>query len=402
MNVLMFGWEFPPHNSGGLGTACHGLTRAMARKQDLHVKFVLPRHLDYSDDWIDFVFAGNGTISEKIFTSPITPYMTPTEYIKFLKTGKIDHFSPTLIDEVYRYATFGRDIAEKTEHDVIHAHEWLSYLAGVEARKAQKKPFIAHVHSTEYDRSGGNVNPEVHAIEEEGLRKADKIIAVSQYTKNIITHKYKVKDEKIEVVHNGVHQPGEQHFNDVTDNEILRLKKLGYSIVLYAGRLTLHKGPDYFLQAAKLVTKFNPKTIFVIAGSGDMEYKLVEMTAQLGLSKNVIFTGWLRGQELSRMFASADVYVLPSVSEPFGIAPLEAITYGTPVIVSRQSGVSEALFNALKVDFWDIEELASLILSVTKFSSLKQELTENSMKEVSKFTWDAAAQHCLHVYNSVL
>lgn len=401
MDVLMFGWEFPPHNSGGLGTACHGLTRAMVN-QNIHVKFVLPREMDYTDTWLDIVFAGRrGKISKKYVRSLLTPYMTPSMYLRQKLLKGDDPFSKTLIDEVYRYAALAGDIAEETKHDVIHAHEWLAYMAGIEARKAGKKPYVAHVHSTEYDRSGGHVNPQVHEIEEKGLKDADRIIAVSQYTKDIVARSYGIKPEKIDVVHNGVHQPGDAGYEDVADDEVLRLKALGYKIVLYAGRLTLHKGPDYFLRAARRVLEYHPKTVFVIVGSGDMEFQLIEMVANLNMSDNVIFTGWLRGKELARMFRSADLYVLPSVSEPFGIAPLEAITYGTPVIVSRQSGVSEALKHALKVDFWDVDDMAHKIISILEHDSLQAELLENSSVEVRKFSWDEAARQCVEVYGRV-
>ena len=403
VRVLMFGWEFPPFNSGGLGTACHGLTRALV-DGSVDVKFVLPRELPYTDDWVDFVFAGSGKVQRKYIQSIISPYMTPAMYVKWRleHSGEPDPFTESLIGEVYRYASLAGKIAEETEHDIVHAHEWLAYMAGIEARKTAKKPYIAHVHSTEYDRSGGHVNPQVHAIEEEGLKSADRIIAVSQYTKDIVMNQYKIKSHKIDVVHNGVHQPGDPDHVHITDDKILALKKLGYKIVLYAGRLTLHKGPDYFVKAAKCVLEYQPKTLFVIAGAGDMEYRLVDMVSQLNMSDNVIFTGWLRGDELAQMFHSADVYVLPSVSEPFGIAPLEAISYGTPVIVSRQSGVSEALNHALKVDFWNVDEMAHKIVSVLEHDALHDELQLNGSREIKKFNWNAAADHCINIYNSLL
>ena len=401
MRVLMFGWEFPPHNSGGLGTACHGLTRALV-DMDISVKFVLPKELHYSDNWIDFIFAGKGSIQRKVVGSPLAPYMTPTMYLQWkMQAGKGVSFASSLVEEVYRYAELAGNIAQETPHDVIHAHEWLSFYAGIEARKAAGRPYIAHVHATEYDRSGGNMNPEVCAIEEEGLRKADHVIAVSQYTKNIVMDQYNIQSHKIDVVHNGVHQPGDDGYLDVENDRVLGLKKLGYKIVLYVGRLTLQKGPDYFVKAARRVLDYYPKTIFVIAGSGDMEYSLVEMSANLHMSQNMLFTGWIRGRDLARMYRAADVYVLPSVSEPFGITPLEAITYGTPVIVSRQSGISEGLYHALKVDFWDIDDIASKIISVLQHDALRDELQSNAMHEVEKFSWHAAAQKCVDVYRKV-
>jgi len=403
VRVLMFGWEFPPFNSGGLGTACHGLTRALI-DASVDVKFVLPHELPYTDDWIDFVFAGQGTVQKKYVQSLLSPYMTPSMYVKWrMEHGSnADPFTDSLIDEVYRYSSLAGKIAEETDHNVIHAHEWLAYLAGIEARKIGGKPYVAHVHSTEYDRSGGHVNQQVHAIEEEGLKSADHIIAVSQYTKDIVMDQYNIKSHKIDVVHNGVHQTGDSDHVVITDEKVMALKKLGYKIVLYAGRLTLHKGPDYFVKAAKRVLEYAPKTLFVIAGSGDMEYRLVEMVTQLGMSENFIFTGWLRGDQLAHVFHSADVYVLPSVSEPFGIAPLEAISYGTPVIVSRQSGVSEALHHALKVDFWDIDDMAHKILSVIGHESLYDELQLNGKEEVKKFNWQTAAQRCVTIYESLI
>lgn len=401
MDVLMFGWEFPPHNSGGLGTACHGLTRAMV-SNGVHVKFVLPRKVVLSDDWMEFHFADQGKMDVRLVRSLLSPYLTPTEYLRKKMLAGEGGFSMDLMGEVLRYARLAGQVADDVAHEIIHVHDWMTYMAGIEARKHSSKPLIMHVHSTEYDRSGGSVNPAVHEVEHHSFKKADHLIAVSQYTKDILTRKYGVKPSRVDVVHNGVHQPGDEKYHDMQPNNIIELKKMGYKIVLYTGRFTMHKGLDYLLKAMKMVVKYHPKTVLVLVGSGEKEYELIEMTANLGLSDHVIFAGWLRDRQLAQMYHSADVYVQPSVSEPFGISPLEALTYNTPVIVSKQSGVAEGLSNALKVDFWDVEDLAEKIIGVLGYDSLHETLAEEGTLEVSKFSWEAAAQRCLSVYNKLL
>lgn len=392
IKVLMFGWEFPPHNSGGLGTACHGLCKSLV-SENVDLTFVLPRHIDIDDDWLHVLFAGVQNIRVKAVNSLLTPYVTASEYAQRRLFYRGGIYAEDLFSEVIRYADLVENIVNETNYDVIHAHEWLSFMAGIRAKELTGKPLILHVHSTEFDRSGGHVNQEVFDIEKEAFGKADKILAVSNYTKNIIVEQYGVNPDMIDVVYNGVEVP---HYierpHDYPEPRILHLKKHGYKIVLYVGRFSMHKGPDYFIKAAKKVLNYRDDIIFVMAGSGEMEHELIEMVADLGISDHVLFAGYLRGEDLDAMYSSADLYVLPSVSEPFGIAPLESLIRSTPVIISKQSGVSETVSHALKVDFWDIDEMTNKIISALDHPEMLSELTENGKQQALLLNWKAAAK----------
>jgi glycogen(starch) synthase len=400
MRILMFGWEFPPYNSGGLGVACFGLTRALA-EFDLQITFVLPRRVSVSAPFLKMVFADN-KVKMLPVDAMLSPYMTQVEYkyARFLDGSPI--YGSSLFEEVLRYASMASDVAKNEEFDVIHAHDWLSFLAGVEAKKVSGKPLIVHVHATEFDRSGEHVNQAIYNIEKEGMEQANKIIAVSQFTKDIIVSRYGISPDKIEVVWNGIDQadyydqPSEQY------NNIMRFKELGFKIVLFVGRITMQKGPDYFLDAAKKVLECEPNTVFIIAGSGDMENQIMMQAASLGISDKVLFPGFLRGAELNKVYKAADLFVLPSVSEPFGIVPLESVINGTPVLISKQSGVSECLTHSLQVDFWDTDEMANQIVSVLYHTSLKECLRDNSQKEIKKLTWHEAAKKCAKIYHNVV
>jgi len=396
----MFGWEFPPHNSGGLGTACYGLTKALTKKR-ADIIFVLPKKLEGVDE--SFLRITSPELPYKrtyTFDSPLGPYLTPKGYKCssdiFQEWGRF--YGSDLFEEVFRYAAFGKFVAEKEDFDVIHAHDWLSFGAGVSAKRKTGKPLVAHVHATEFDRGGGNsIDERVYRIEKKGMEEADKVVAVSEFTKNIIVNNYGIPREKVEVVYNGVEaSPGEDSSIDVH-----KLKEAGKKIVLFVGRLTLQKGPDHLISCAKRVCDHSDDIFFVISGSGDMEKKLMEKVAAMGISDRVIFTGFLRGEKLKRMYKMADLFVMPSVSEPFGITPLESLINGTPVLVSRQSGVSEVVTHALKVDFWDTEEMANKIISALSYESLCSCLRENGKKEVGKITWDKAAEKCLKIYEKI-
>jgi glycogen synthase len=402
----MFGWEFPPHNSGGLGTACFGLTRALSN-EDIHIKFVLPRKMDVDASFVnELLFADDTT---KIKITPVnvmlTPYMSSTDYhyAKFLDGSPI--YGQTLFEEVMRYAAVGGKIAEEGDFDIIHAHDWLAMGAGLAAKKVSGKPLIVHVHATEFDRSGDNINQTIYQLEKEGMEGADQIIAVSNFTKQIIIEKYGIPADKIEVVWNGIDAEDYPHRFDAQtaeENPIINFKNQGYKIVLFVGRLTMQKGPDYFLEAAKKVLGCTDKVMFVIAGSGDMERQIMQQAASLGISNHILFPGFLRGDELNKVYKAADLFVLSSVSEPFGITPLESVINGTPVLISKQSGVSEALPNALKVDFWDTWEMANQMYSALEHASLADCLAVNSAEDVKKLTWKSAAQKCLHIYHKLM
>ncbi len=394
----MFGWEFPPHNSGGLGVACFGLTKALSKKGS-DILFVLPKKLDnINSDYITVINPGTTYSKSYVFNSPITPYVTEKKYRSFFFNDSPKCYGNTLYEEVMRYAEFGESIAEKEKFDVIHAHDWLSFGAGIRAKIKSGKPLIAHVHATEYDRGGGcGVNPLVYKLEKEGMEMADRVIAVSNFTKNIIVEKYGINPNKVDVVHNGI------EFNDdfaVSDN-IHRLKSADKKIVLFVGRLTLQKGPDYLVKVAKKVCEHSDDIYFVISGSGDMEYQLIEDVARLGISDRVFFTGFLRGERLRKVYKMSDLFVMPSVSEPFGITPLESLINGTPVMISKQSGVSEVISNVLKVDFWDVNEMANKILTTLNHKPLLETLSHYGKNEVRGVTWDKAADKCIDIYNNI-
>ncbi|MBU0723187.1 glycosyltransferase family 4 protein [Patescibacteria group bacterium] len=402
--VLMFGWEFPPHSSGGLGTACLGLTRALAN-EEVEVIFVLPKKINLNANHVKFIFAENGENKLKVqfraIDSVLQPYLTSNGYIKELdQVTKKTIYGATLIDEVNRYGHQARIIAMNEEFDVIHAHDWLSFCAGVEAKKISGKPLILHFHATEFDRSGGQgANSEVFALEQEAIKYADSIIAVSNFTKNLLVEKYYISPERIEVIHNAIEEPDEMNLPATLEE----IKATGTKIVLYLGRITIQKGPDYFIQTAKRVLDiYDGKVLFVVVGSGDMHKQMIDQVAALGISDKVIFTGMLLGEAVTKMFRAADLFVMPSVSEPFGLVPLEAALQNTPSIISKQSGISEVTSHMLKVDFWDIDEMANQIISVLTYGSLQQTLTENAKKEAKKLTWNTPAKKCVALYNKII
>lgn len=394
MKVLMFGWELPPFNSGGLGVACYGLSKALSKDND--ILFVLPRKADVDADFLNMLYA-NGNVKITTIDSPLRPYITSEQYDRYKKD--ISLYGVNLFTEVERYAKEARKIAKKEDFDIIHAHDWLSFQAGTAAKEVSGKPLIVQLHSTEYDRCGGqNLNQHVYDIEKQGMKKADKIITVSNRTKDIVVKNYDIKPEKISVVYNRINA---DEYKD-TDNRIFKIKKDGKKIVLFAGRITMQKGPEYFLKVAKRILSFDKNVLFIIAGSGDMEHKIMNDAAVMGISDKVLFTGFLRGSQLQYIYKMADIFIMPSVSEPFGIVALESILNGTPVIVSKQSGVSEIVKNALKVDFWDIDEMTNKILSVLHFPSLHKTLKENLEKETALFSWDFAARECVGIYRNLL
>ncbi|MEI8104135.1 MAG: glycosyltransferase family 4 protein [Candidatus Moraniibacteriota bacterium] len=406
--ILMFGWEFPPIYSGGLGIACRGLTRALT-DIGADVTFVVPSHIvGAQSDWMQILRADESffqsSIDFKVFPSLLTPYVTETSYLsQWLRSPEQRVYGQTLADEVLRYASYAGDIARHTEFDVIHAHDWLTYLAGLEAKRVSGKPLVVHVHSTEFDRTGGNgANEFVSAIERQGLQEADAVIAISEYTKNIIIQQYDINPDKIVVVHNGIEEQPHQSGGESDVLETLRqYKAQGKLLVLSLGRLTLQKGIDYFLRMAKRVSEYVPNAIFLVVGSGDMEHKLISQAAELGIADKVIFTGFFRGKQIEDAYKMADLFVVPSVSEPFGLTVLESMQHGTPVIVSKQSGVSEIAFNALKVDFWDTEEMANKAIAILKYGTLHGQLSDMSREETKHHSWERAAHKCLALFRKL-
>ncbi|RMD45620.1 glycosyltransferase family 1 protein [Candidatus Pacearchaeota archaeon] len=397
MRVLMFGWEFPPYNSGGLGTACEGLTRGLSHS-NVDVVFVLPKKVDLDVDYIKVIF-GDCESNHYVVNSLLEAYSTLNSYEGRLffndeKGRKI--YGRNLLEEVERYAEIAREIAKKENFDIIHAHDWLTAKAAMAAKAVSGKHFILHIHATEFDRSfEGGINKEIYKIEKKGMEAADLVLAVSNYTRKKIIKHYGIPSEKVRVVHNAI------DFENYALEKMHELKK-NNKIVLFLGRLTLQKGPDYFVRAAKRVLEHYPDVVFVVAGSGDMESQIIRLAAELGISHKFIFAGFLRGEDKRAAYQMADLYVMPSVSEPFGLTPLESLMHGTPVLISKQSGVSEVLSNCLKADFWDVDDIANKIVAVLRYNALKRSLQENGIKEVSRMSWDEPARRCVDIYDELL
>ncbi len=401
MKVLMFGWEFPPFNSGGLGTACYGLTKGLSNL-GINVSFVLPKApADARADHVNLVIAQQRMkgITFREVKSLITEYVTSQaydeRYRELLRFNRADTavYGNDLHGEVYRYGESARIIAQQEDFDVIHAHDWLTYPAGINAKKVSGKPLVVHVHATEFDRTGGHgVNEHVYGIEKRGMELADAVIAVSAFTKSKIVQHYGIRPDKIHVVHNAVEFPEQPAAikNSIRDK-----------VVLFLGRITIQKGPDWFLYAARKVLDKMPDVKFIMAGSGDMEPMIIHKAAEMGMADKVLFAGFLRGQEIDQAYKMADLYVMPSISEPFGITPLEAMRNGTPVLISKQSGVSEVITHCLKADFWDVNEMANKMISVLQHAPLHEALSENGSQEITSLSWDRPAEKCIGIYKSV-
>ena len=395
--VLMFGWEFPPYNSGGLGTACLGLSHALAEK-NVDLTFVLPKSLRVDDQYLHFIFAGIENIDFKRIPSPLYPYITSSAYQSLVGKDSSGFYGGDLIAEVLAYGDRAQAIVQKASFDIIHAHDWLSFPAGIRAKQYSGRPLVVHVHATEFDRTGGVGDEQIYNIEKKGMEAADAIIAVSGRTKQMAVDYYGIDPKKIFVVHNGIIDPTPPCLMPA----LQELKNSGKKIILFVGRITLQKGPDYFVRMAKAVLDHDDRAYFVVAGSGDMQPQMMKEAAALGISNRFLFAGFARGEELDRLYRAADVYVLPSVSEPFGITVLEAMAAGAPIIISKQSGVSEIVKNALLVDFWDVEAMAGQVLAVLREPSLQGTMQQEARQEVCGITWREAAEKVLAVYRSLL
>lgn len=394
MKVLMLGWELPPHNSGGLGVACYNLCKALA-KRDIDINFILPYQADHGIDFMKVTAAMPHDVLEVIKAG-----IAYDSYKYLLADGREEWHDITDLQRLYEVAV-GQIVAER-QYDIIHAHDWLTFRAAMRAKQVLGCPVIAHVHSVEADRAGGSRgNPLVREIEEIAFHGADKIVAVSDFTRQAIAREYGIPLDKIEVVHNSL-EPADVvplEYPLVTAYQYLAaLKAQGWRVVSNIGRLTIQKGIPNLLRAAQLVIQKEPKTMFLIVGSGEQYLELVQLAADLGIAKNVIFTGFQRGKAWRDAFAIADLFVMPSVSEPFGLTPLEAAAYGTPSMISRQSGVAEVLQSALKVDFWDINEMASQIISAVRYGPLRDELLHGATHELERMSWNDAADKIIALY----
>jgi glycosyltransferase involved in cell wall biosynthesis len=466
----MLGWEFPPHISGGLGTACAGIARGLAAA-GVEVTFVVPRAHGDEDSGSTRVIGANqvairesaadarraptaaatrapreleaprAAVSDRVWreialASPLSPYLTAEGYdqasrriaprgalrgderaaVAELRTEliagdvrriatferarerKLDFrgsYGPDLFSEVARYALVVAELATRESFDLVHAHDWMTYPAGIAAARAASKPLVVHVHACEYDRCGEHPDERIRSLERLGLDAANRIVCVSRYTAGILRSRYGADSAKLRVVHNAV-----EHGAEVDGGA--GAKTIDEPIVLFLGRVTFQKGPDYFLEAARRVIDVEPRVKFVVVGSGDMWPRMVERAARLGLARHVHFTGFLQGEDVARIYSMADLYVMPSVSEPFGISPLEALSLDVPVIVSRQSGVAEVLQSALKVDFWDVQEIANKILALLKYPALREHLTTNGRAEVRSMRWEDRGRALAGVYREVV
>ena len=420
MKVFMLGWEFPPFISGGLGTACYGLTRALDQLGH-EVVFVLPQPVDNRSATHVQLKSPNDCRTSPAYQihglqhvefhgipSNLQPYISPGDFVQQAPAaetavpndpqsagGMTGHYGGDLFTEVRRYTKIAAQMAIDEKFDVVHAHDWMTYPAGIAVSAISGKPLVVHVHSTEFDRSGELVNQRIYDIERMGIQNAEKVIAVSYFTRNIVLKRYAASAAKVEVVYNAIDRNGE---HDALPPPIERDEK----IVLFLGRITMQKGPEYFLAAARKVLEYEKNVRFIMAGSGDLIRRSIEMAAQMGIGRKVLFTGFLRGDDVARVYKMADLYVMPSVSEPFGIAPLEALSHDVPVLISKQSGVSEILTHVLKVDFWDIDEMANKIIAVLRHPPLRATLREHGQFEVRRLTWQGAARNCVEVYQKAI
>jgi glycogen(starch) synthase len=394
MKILMLGWELPPHNSGGLGIACYQLCKALSKK-DLDIEFILPYQADHDIDFMKVTAAYPQGVAE-VLRSGIA--YDSHKYI--LEDGREEWL--TIHDQQQLYEHAVAKLVESREFDIVHAHDWLTFRAALRVKELKQCPIILHVHSVESDRAGTNHgNPLAREIEEVSLHLADRIIAVSKHTKQRIIEDYGVPAAKIEVVHNTIEANDVEPLDPDNAYQYLSLmKRFGYRVVVNVGRLTIQKGLPSLLRAAKEVILRAPKTLFLIVGSGEQYYELVDLAAELGIGANVLFTDFQRGKNWRDAFAIGDLFVLPSVSEPFGLTPLEAIGYGTPALVSKQSGVSEVLNNCLKVDFWDINEMANNIAAVVQSDALRDELWHNAYREYEKMSWNDARDIVMSLYQT--
>ncbi|MBN2613604.1 MAG: glycosyltransferase [Bacteroidales bacterium] len=423
----MFGWEFPPHISGGLGTASYGLTKGLHSIGGVDILFVVPKaYGDEDQSKLKIIDAGEVVVSNRVVDykgffknisfievgSQLIPYTSPEEYEKLVNlsrkkqktlintlfSGKLSFsggYGSNLFQEIANYSAVASIIGVNFDFDVIHAHDWLTYPAGIAAKFVSGKPLVIHVHATDFDRSGGSVNPSVFEIEKRGMEVADKIITVSNLTRNIVIEKYGINPDKVITVYNAV--------EPMVDRQKIKYQSgISDKIVTFLGRVTLQKGPEYFIEAAHQVLRKMDKVRFVMAGSGDMLNRMIARVAALRMGDKFHFTGFLQGNDVYTMFDLSDVYVMPSISEPFGISPLEALQSNVPVIISRQSGVAEILKHAIKVDFWDIHAMADAIYAILNYEGLPKMFNKYAKEEVDKLKWENTALKVKEIYQSVL
>ena len=417
MKALMFGWEFPPHILGGLGTASYGLTKGMWECGDMDITFVIPKPFGDEERHFANIIGASQTpiawrdVSREYVENRIGKVMDPDLYFRlrdhiyadfnYMRTNDLGciefsgRYPDNLLEEINNYSIVAGVIARTIPCNVIHSHDWLTYPAGIHAKQVTGKPLVIHVHATDYDRSRGNVNPTVFAIERDGMNQADHIITVSNLTRQTVIEKYGIDPAKVTTVHNAVTPLSEEYLN-------VQVEKPKDKIVTFLGRITMQKGPEYFVETAAKVLKNNHNVRFVMAGSGDMMDKMINLAAERGIADRFHFPGFQKGKQVYEMLKASDVYVMPSVSEPFGISPLEAMQMGVPSIISKQSGCAEILNNVIKTDYWDVDAMADAIYSIVTYPAMHRQLSEDGLAEVNQITWDKAGRKVIDIYNKVL
>lgn len=419
MKALMFGWEFPPHILGGLGTASYGLTQGMAEQEDMDITFVIPKPSgDEDTSFLRIIGAGNTPVvyrdvSYDYVRERLDRKMSPELYyhlrdyiyadFSYRKTDDLGciefsgKYPDNLLEEINNYSIVAGVIARAEQCDVIHSHDWLTYPAGIHAKQITGKPLVVHVHATDFDRSRGNVNPTVFAIEMDGMNQADHIITVSDLTRRTVIEKYHQDPSKVTTVHNAV-TPLSPAILNLPDKRGVKDK-----IVTFLGRITMQKGCEYFVEAAARVLAKKPEGVrFIMAGSGDKMDEMINLAAKYNIADRFHFTGFMKGQQVYEVFRSSDVYVMPSVSEPFGISPLEAMQCGVPSIISYQSGCAEILNYAVKVDYWDVDAMADAIYALITYPEMHTFLKEEGLREVNSITWVEAGRKVRKIYDSII
>lgn len=417
MKALMFGWEFPPHILGGLGTASYGLTKGMYNNGDMEITFVIPKPWGDEEKGFANIVGANCTpvawrdVNYDYVQNRIGKVMSPElyyalrdhiyadfNYMRLNDLGCIEFsgkYPDNLIEEINNYSIVAGVIARTIPCDIIHSHDWLTYPAGIHAKNVTGKPLVIHVHATDFDRSRGNVNPRVFAIEKDGMENADHIMTVSELTRRTVIDKYGISPDKVTTVHNAVIPLSDELLN-------LPRREKKDKVITFLGRITMQKGPEYFVEAAAKVLQKNKHVRFVMAGSGDMMDAMIKLAAKRNIADRFHFTGFLRGKQVYEMLADSDVYVMPSVSEPFGISPLEAMEMGVPSIISKQSGCAEILDNVIKTDYWDIDAMADAMHALTTYPALHRELRDRGIEEIHGITWEKAGKKVIDIYKRVI
>ncbi|MCM1076664.1 MAG: glycosyltransferase family 4 protein [Bacteroides sp.] len=417
MKALMFGWEFPPHILGGLGTASYGLTKGMWECGDMDITFVIPKPFGDEEKHFANIIGMSQVpivwrdVTREYVQDRIGNVMNPDLYFRlrdhiyadfnYMRTNDLGciefsgRYPDNLVEEINNYSICAGVIARTIDFDIIHSHDWLTYPAGIHAKQVSGKPLVIHVHATEFDRSRGKPNPTVFGIEKDGMNHADHIICVSNLTRDTVINNYGIDPAKVTTVHNAVTPLTQEQLN-------VPHHKSKDKVVTFLGRITMQKGPEYFVEAASKVLKNNPNVRFVMAGSGDMMNKMILLAAERGIADRFHFPGFQKGNQVYEMLKASDVYIMPSVSEPFGISPLEAMQMGVPSIISKQSGCAEILTNVIKTDYWDIDAMADAINSIVTYPAMYQQLREDGLAEVNQITWDKAGRKVIDIYNKVL